>query len=98
MNEMEIGMRTPTVIVAATLLLAAGSTEIANFDTAEAGKPPSGWTATQTGTGHAKWAVVADPSAPSKPNVLKQSGQATFPMCRFITRSTAAALRRSGQA
>ena len=81
MNEMEIGMKTPTVIAAATLLLAAGPTEIVNFDTTEAGKPPGGWTATQTGTGQAKWAVVADPSAPSKPNVLKQSGQATYPVC-----------------
>src|SRR5262249_22720321 len=36
---------------------------------------------TQTGRGQAKWAVVADDSAPSKPNVLKQSGVATFPVC-----------------
>jgi len=52
-----------------------------NFDKAEIGKPPSGWTATQTGSGHATWAVVADETAPSRPNVLKQSGQATFPVC-----------------
>ena len=42
---------------------------------------PAGWTATQTGTGQAKWAVVQDDTAPSKPNVLKQSGQATYPVC-----------------
>src|SRR5207247_6674382 len=41
----------------------------------------SGWTATQTGTGAAKWSVDKDASAPSKPNVLKQSGQATFQVC-----------------
>ena len=52
-----------------------------NFDKAEVGKAPSGWTATQTGTGHASWAVVVDDTAPSKPNVLKQSGQATYPIC-----------------
>jgi hypothetical protein len=52
-----------------------------NFDNAEIGKPPAGWIATQTGTGQAKWAVVQDDTAPSKPNVLKQSGQATFPLC-----------------
>src|SRR5262245_8133711 len=62
-------------------LLAAGVAETVNFDTAEVGKPPSGWTATQTGTGQARWAVVRDDSAPSKPNVLKQSGQATYPVC-----------------
>jgi hypothetical protein len=61
--------------------LAAAGAETANFDKAEVGRPPGGWTATQTGTGHASWAVVADETAPSKPNVLKQSGQATYPIC-----------------
>lgn len=72
-------MKTTTILVGA--LLAAGATETANFDKAEAGKPPSGWTATQTGTGHARWEVTPDATAPSKPNVLKQSGQATYPVC-----------------
>src|SRR5205807_4617363 len=39
------------------------------------------WTATQTGSGTAKWAIEKDESAPSRPNVMKQSGQATFPVC-----------------
>ena len=51
------------------------------FDDAKTGAPPPGWTATQTGNGSAKWSVEKDDSAPSKPNVLKQSGQATFPVC-----------------
>jgi len=72
-------MKASTMIVGA--LLAAGATETVNFDKAEIGKPPSGWTATQTGTGHANWEVVPDASAPSQPNVLKQSGQATYPVC-----------------
>jgi hypothetical protein len=59
----------------------AGAAETVNFDKADVGKPPSGWTAAQTGTGHATWAVVQDDTAPSKPNVLKQSGQATYPIC-----------------
>jgi len=63
------------------LFLAAAAAETVSFDKAEAGKSPAGWTATQTGSGQAKWAVVADDTAPSKPNVLKQSGQATFPVC-----------------
>ena len=63
------------------VLLAAAAAETVNFDKAEAGKPPAGWTATQTGSGQAKWAVVQDATAPSKPNVLKQSGEATFPVC-----------------
>src|SRR3989441_5443067 len=52
-----------------------------NFDDLKTGAPPPGWTATQTGSGKAKWEVVADDSAPSKPNVLKQSGEATYPVC-----------------
>lgn len=63
------------------LLLAAAPSETVNFDKVEAGKAPAGWSATQTGSGQAKWAVVADDTAPSKPNVLKQSGQATYPVC-----------------
>ena len=72
-------MKATTILVGA--LLAAGATETVNFDKAEAGTPPSGWTATQTGTGQAKWEVTPDATAPSKPNVLKQSGQATYPVC-----------------
>jgi hypothetical protein len=51
------------------------------FDDLKAGAPPPGWTASKTGKGDAKWEVVADESAPSKPNVLKQSGEATYPVC-----------------
>jgi 3-keto-disaccharide hydrolase len=76
---MESEMKTTAILV--STLLAAGAAETVNFDQGDVSKPPSGWTATQTGTGHATWAVVADETAPSKPNVLKQSGQATYPVC-----------------
>ncbi len=55
--------------------------ETINFNGVKTGGPPSGWTATQTGSGSAKWSVEKDESAPSKSNVLKQSGAATFPVC-----------------
>jgi hypothetical protein len=71
--------------LAVTLIsgLAAGTTlaDAVNFDDLKTGAPPPGWTATKTGKGDAKWEVVADDSAPSKPNVLKQSGVATYPVC-----------------
>ena len=51
------------------------------FDNFKTGATPLGWTATQTGSGSAKWSVEKDDSAPSKPNVLKQNGEATFPVC-----------------
>jgi len=52
-----------------------------NFDDLKAGATPPGWTATKTGKGDPKWEVLADDSAPSKPNVLKQSGEAAYPVC-----------------
>jgi hypothetical protein len=54
--------------------------ETLNFDDAAAGTSPAGWTLTMTGKGEPKWTVEAEPTAPSKPNVLKQSGRATFPL------------------
>ena len=55
--------------------------ETVNFDSAGAGALPEGWAAGVTGRGSPRWAVERDTSAPSKPNVLKQSGSGTFPWC-----------------
>ena len=60
---------------------AVSGADTVNFDNLKAEAAPPGWTATQTGSGSAKWSVEKDDSAPSKPNVLKQSGVATFPVC-----------------
>ena len=70
-----------TILASAQLLANAAAASTENFDDAKPGGPPAGWTATQTGKGTAKWSVEPDTSAPSKPNVLKQSGTATFPVC-----------------
>ncbi len=48
------------------------------FDETNTGELPKGWEAGITGKGKAKWEVVPDDTAPSRPNVLKQSGEATF--------------------
>jgi hypothetical protein len=72
-----LGLTIMAMTMATTLAIA----ETVNFDDMTAGAAPSGWTATQTGNGSAKWSVEKDGSAPSKPNVLKQSGQAAFPVC-----------------
>src|SRR5438132_4111608 len=68
-------------MIVTTMATALAAAETVNFDGMKAGVPPPGWTATQTGSGTAKWSVEKDASAPSKPNVLKQSGQGTFPVC-----------------
>jgi 3-keto-disaccharide hydrolase len=68
-------------IIAMTIATGIAVAGTLNFDDMKTGAPPPSWTATQTGSGTAKWAVEKDNSAPSRPNVLKQSGQATFPVC-----------------
>jgi len=73
-------MKIPALIAMALLANAARS-ETVNFDDALPGKPPPGWTAIQTGKGKAVWTVEKNDSAPTKPNVLKQSGEATYPVC-----------------
>lgn len=55
--------------------------ESVNFDDAKVGEVPSGWVAGVTGDGESKWSVEADASAPSAPNVLKQSGVGKYPYC-----------------
>jgi len=62
-------------------IAALSSADTVSFDDFKTGAAPPGWTATQTGSGSGKWSVEKDDSAPSKPNVLKQSGEATFPVC-----------------
>ncbi len=69
-----------TLITLGSLLAIAMRAETVNFDAAKAGEPPAGWTCGKTGSGTPKWAVVADDTAPSRPNVLKQSGEATYPV------------------
>lgn len=51
-----------------------------NFESQAAGGPPKGWTLTMTGNGAPKWTVERDDTAPSKGQVLKQSGKATYPL------------------
>ena len=69
------------LIVATVLLTTTALAGTANFDDARPGAAPDGWMATQTGRGTAQWSVVSDATAPSPPNVLKQSGVAAYPVC-----------------
>jgi len=69
-------MATLTVLSAS-----AAFAETENFDRQKPDLLPDGWACGVTGKGSPLWAVVADRSAPSAPNVLKQSGSGTFPWC-----------------
>src|SRR6266699_3330664 len=65
-----------------TMILASQApAQTVTFDNLQTGAPPPGWTATKTGSGQAKWTIEKDDTAPSQSNVLKQSGQATYPVC-----------------
>jgi hypothetical protein len=72
---------TITTITVGMLLAGAALADTVNFDNSAVGSSPAGWTCTKTGSGAPKWTIEKDDTAPSKPNVLKQSGQATYPVC-----------------
>lgn len=52
-----------------------------DFDKTAVGQLPDGWVGGVTGQGKPKWSVETDLTAPSQPNVLKQSGSGTYPWC-----------------
>jgi len=62
-------------------MVAAAAGETLNFDSDVPGALPAGWIAGVTGRGSPRWSVESDTSAPSAPNVLKQSGHGDFPWC-----------------
>src|SRR5439155_7245171 len=71
----------PTLAIMSSVLSLPAWADTVNFDDCKPGSSPPGWTATQTGKGKAQWTIERDDTAPSKPNVLKQSGEATYPVC-----------------
>lgn len=70
-----------TEFLVAILLVNAAQAGTVNFDITEPGQLPAGWLGGVSGKGTPQWSVVRDNSAPSKPNVLKQSGEGTYPWC-----------------
>lgn len=71
-------------LLVATILVAAATAahaESENFDSTNIGALPTAWTGGVTGRGSPIWKVDADPSAPSKPHVLKQSGDGDYLWC-----------------
>src|SRR5712691_11850948 len=70
-----------TIALATTMIASVALAQTVNFDNLNTGAPPPGWTATKTCSCEQKWTIEKDDTAPSKPNVLKQSGTATYPVC-----------------
>ena len=63
--------------VLAPLAVQAGG---ASFDSQPVGQPPPGWQLGDSGRGKSKWTIERDETAPSKSNVLRQSGSGTYPV------------------
>ena len=74
-------MKTACIAVATVFAATAANAETVGFDADKPGALPSGWQQGVTGKGNPQWSVRPDESAPSKPNVLQQSGSGTFPWC-----------------
>jgi hypothetical protein len=74
-------MRTPLAFALAVFGLTSLNAQTINFDDVETGTAPVGWTAAVTGKGETRWTIEKDATAPSPPNVFKQSAQGTYPIC-----------------
>jgi hypothetical protein len=74
-------MRHQLTPILAVLSATAAFAETHDFDRDKPGTLPNGWSCGVTGKGTPRWAVEGDSSAPSRPNVLRQSGSGTFPWC-----------------
>ena len=74
-------MKEACIAMASVFAATAAMAETVNFDGDTPGSLPLAWGQGVTGKGSAKWAVAQDASAPSKPNVLLQSGSGSFPWC-----------------
>ncbi len=72
--------RVPAAAVVLCMTETSSITDQADFTNDVVGAAPKGWTATMTGRGDPKWTIEKDDSAPSKSNVLKQSGKAIYPL------------------
>jgi hypothetical protein len=71
------------------ILIGDAMAETINFDSLSPGALPPEWACGVTGSGGARWLVEADASAPSKPNVVKQSGVGDFPWCALKSAAVA---------
>ena len=76
-------MKTLSYLFVAAVLVSPvmSAAETITFADAPLGTPPPGWLATKTGSGEPKWTVERDATAPTKGRVLKQSGDADYPLC-----------------
>jgi hypothetical protein len=80
-RSMRFWCRMAAVVLIPGLHMNHSHAETFGFDSDAPGSLPPAWEQGVTGRGAPRWAVQQDESAPSKANVLKQSGSGTFPWC-----------------
>ena len=76
-----------TIVLMSVALAVAAQAQTVNFDNAAAGTAPTGWTATKTGSGDAKWTVEKDDTAPSKPKVTVVPAQLSLTLSRLLVQT-----------
>ena len=64
-------MKTLAAVLMSTVLAFAAQPEAVNFDSATVGTAPTGWTATRTGSGNAKWTLDVSDNGPGIPAELR---------------------------
>ena len=69
-----------TAALVCAMEVSAMTDSTAGFEADGIGTAPKGWTATKTGSGNPKWTIEQDQTAPSKSKIVKQSGQADYPL------------------
>jgi hypothetical protein len=72
---------TLAIVFVAVVGMGDAMAETVNFDAFSPGALPTEWACGVTGSGGSRWTVEPDADAPSKPNVVKQSGVGDFPWC-----------------
>jgi hypothetical protein len=79
----ELSTRVALIALFLQSLIATGDVmaETVNFDSFSSGALPAEWVCGVTGSGASRWTVEPAADAPSKPNVVRQSGVGDFPWC-----------------
>ena len=70
-------MKRGSIGLLASLVSATVAAQVVHFDTDTVGSAPAGWTCGVTGSGSPRWVVATDATAPSRSNVLMQSGSSS---------------------
>lgn len=71
-----------SAVVSVSLVVSISAATL-NFNDSKIGQIPAGWQSGVTGDGRSHWSVETENTAPSQPNVLKQSAVGTFPWCVY---------------